>query len=197
MTVPKCWCAEIPCMQASDLVTAAAMSQLAAAEEAELSVRASLSQQVEAFEALQADKAALAGRMHELQVSRRLCLTLIDIQGRRPSCMSKLHCNVWLLSHHHLQPAERSRVGRTAGVPVLPSQVQNALSNSPSLAWNALQLSITNIVAASERCCLRTLTKSRVVLWCGWFFGGCRQALRRSCFASPVWKETRQHWESS
>jgi uncharacterized membrane protein len=55
-------------MQASNLVNAAAMSQLAAAEEAELSVRASLSQQVEAFEALQADKAALAGRMHELQV---------------------------------------------------------------------------------------------------------------------------------
>jgi cell division protein FtsB len=45
------------------------MGQLAAAEEAELAVRAALSQQVAAFEALQADKAALEQRMQDLQVS--------------------------------------------------------------------------------------------------------------------------------
>jgi hypothetical protein len=44
------------------------MGQLAAAEEAELAVRAALSQQVASFEALQADKAALEQRMLDLQV---------------------------------------------------------------------------------------------------------------------------------
>lgn len=44
------------------------MGQLAAAEEAELAVRAALAQQVAAFDALQADKAALEQRMQDLQV---------------------------------------------------------------------------------------------------------------------------------
>jgi uncharacterized membrane protein len=59
-------------LQASDLLNAAALTQLAAAEDAELSVRAALTQQVAAFEELQADNAALAQRMLDLQASSRL-----------------------------------------------------------------------------------------------------------------------------
>lgn len=56
-------------LQTSDLLNAAAMTQLAAAEEAELAARAALSQQVAGLEGLQAEKAALAQRMQDLQVS--------------------------------------------------------------------------------------------------------------------------------
>lgn len=45
------------------------MTQLAAAEEAELAARAALSQQVASLESLQAKKAALAQQMQDLQVS--------------------------------------------------------------------------------------------------------------------------------
>lgn len=60
-----CRCVSV---QTSDLVNAAAMAQLAAAEEAEEEARAALGQQVAAFEAAQADRAATAQRMQDLQV---------------------------------------------------------------------------------------------------------------------------------
>jgi hypothetical protein len=55
-------------LQASDLINAAALGQLAAAEASEAALQAQLSQQLAAFEAAQADKAALAQRMTALQV---------------------------------------------------------------------------------------------------------------------------------
>lgn len=64
-----CNCRLLP-LQASDLVNAAAIAQMAAAEEAETAARSALSQQLAAFDALQADKAALWQRMQELQVGR-------------------------------------------------------------------------------------------------------------------------------
>jgi hypothetical protein len=54
--------------QASDLINAAALGQLAAAEASEAALQAQLTQQLSAFEAAQADKAALAQRMTALQV---------------------------------------------------------------------------------------------------------------------------------
>jgi hypothetical protein len=76
-------------LQTSDLLNAAAMTQLAAAEEAELAARAALSQQVAGLEALQAEKAALAQRMQDLQVS---VLVLCPVQPK--------HCQVAFTCQH-------------------------------------------------------------------------------------------------
>jgi len=67
------------CVQATDLVNAAAMAQLAAAEEAETAARSALSQQIAVLEAVQAEKAAAAQRMQELQVS-------MSIHAASPLC---------------------------------------------------------------------------------------------------------------
>ncbi|WIA27986.1 hypothetical protein OEZ86_010576 [Tetradesmus obliquus] len=61
------WALEQQALQASELIHAAALGQLAAAEASEVALQAQLSQQLAAFEAAQADKAALAQRMTALQ----------------------------------------------------------------------------------------------------------------------------------
>jgi ABC-type Fe2+-enterobactin transport system substrate-binding protein len=65
--------------QASELINAAALGQLAAAEASEVALLAQLSQQLAAFEAAQADKAALAQRMTALQVGGEELV--VHIQG--------------------------------------------------------------------------------------------------------------------
>jgi hypothetical protein len=71
-------------VQASDLINAAALGQLAAAEASEAALQAQLSQQLAAFEAAQADKAALAQRMTALQVRGRAASLCIMAAVRSP-----------------------------------------------------------------------------------------------------------------
>lgn len=56
-------------LQMSDLLHAAALVQIGAAEAAETATRAQLEEQVNAFHQAQSDKAALGQRLAELQVS--------------------------------------------------------------------------------------------------------------------------------
>lgn len=165
------------CLQASDLVNAAAMSQLAAAEEAELSARAALSQQVAAYEALQADKAALAARTQELQVRGSQCLMLghsmLTVQPPKLNPLSRLQKLPAWLQGWSICPG----TGRASEL-LRPSEAQQ---HSPAVGCACARL--TGIACAWS-----------ALLRC---HAACRAASTPSCTASLAWRVTRRHWGST
>lgn len=106
-------------LQASDLINAATLSQLEAAEASELTCRDQLNKHLEAFEASQADKVALAKRMEELQV-RMQCMLAIEILALFACCTN---CTKgWCTStSRHLAQTLQHRLGWQSQVTALLS----------------------------------------------------------------------------
>lgn len=75
--LPSLACVLLCCSQATDLVHAAALEQLAAAERAEADARAALAVQAAALEAALADQASMAQAMEQLQAGVQGCRDVV------------------------------------------------------------------------------------------------------------------------